>query len=138
MAYRNLDPQDALIYREVKKAVLDQTSINPETYRQRLRRTRFPSGARPRAVAQRIKEDYWRWLEPDQKTGGQVAEEIALEQFGQVLPPGGKEWVQRHRPKTLAEAVTLTEDYMAAERPGVSSRRTDTPSSPGLESLKSS
>uniref|UniRef100_A0A8C8RF79 SCAN box domain-containing protein n=1 Tax=Pelusios castaneus TaxID=367368 RepID=A0A8C8RF79_9SAUR len=80
------------------------TTANSPTYRQRLRRTRFPSGACPRA--------------PDQKTGGQVAEEIALEQFVQVLPPGGKEWVQRHRPKTLAEAVTLTEDYMAAERPG--------------------
>uniref|UniRef100_A0A8C8VH95 CCHC-type domain-containing protein n=1 Tax=Pelusios castaneus TaxID=367368 RepID=A0A8C8VH95_9SAUR len=79
------------------------------------------------AVAQRIKEDCWRWLEPDQRTAGQVAEEVALEQFVQVLPPGGKEWVQRHRPKTLAEAVSLTEDYMAAERPGVSSRRTDAP-----------
>uniref|UniRef100_A0A8C8RYI0 SCAN box domain-containing protein n=1 Tax=Pelusios castaneus TaxID=367368 RepID=A0A8C8RYI0_9SAUR len=71
--------------------------------------------------------DCWRWLEPDQKTGGQVAEEVTLEQFVQVLPPGGKEWVQRHRPKTLAEAVSLTEDYLAAEKPGVSSRRTDAP-----------
>uniref|UniRef100_A0A8C8VJZ1 SCAN box domain-containing protein n=1 Tax=Pelusios castaneus TaxID=367368 RepID=A0A8C8VJZ1_9SAUR len=110
----------------LKKAILDQTGINPETHRQRLRRTRFPPGARPRAVAQRIKEDCWRWLEPDQKTGGQVAEEIALEQFIQVLPPGGKEWAQRHRPKTLAEAVTLTEDYMAAERPRTPPRRNDT------------
>uniref|UniRef100_A0A8C8S565 SCAN box domain-containing protein n=1 Tax=Pelusios castaneus TaxID=367368 RepID=A0A8C8S565_9SAUR len=105
-----------------------QTGISPETYRQRLRRSRFPAGARPRAVAQRIKEDCWRWLEPDQKTGGQVAEEVALEQFIQVLPPGGKEWVQRHRPKTLAEAVTLTEDYMSAERPGTPARGADPPS----------
>uniref|UniRef100_A0A8C8RET7 SCAN box domain-containing protein n=1 Tax=Pelusios castaneus TaxID=367368 RepID=A0A8C8RET7_9SAUR len=126
MAYWNLDPQDALIYREVKKVVLDQTGINPETYRQRLRRARFPTGARPRAVAQQIKEDCWRWLEPDHKTGGQVVEEVALEQFIRVLPPGRKEWVQRHRPKTLAEAVTLTEDYMAAERPRAPPRRTDT------------
>uniref|UniRef100_A0A8C8SW12 SCAN box domain-containing protein n=1 Tax=Pelusios castaneus TaxID=367368 RepID=A0A8C8SW12_9SAUR len=123
MAYRNLDPQDSLIYLEVKKAVLDQTGISPGTYRQRLRRSRFPAGARPRAVAQRIKEDCWRWLEPDQKTGGQVAEEVTLEQFVQVLPPGGKEWVQRHRPKTLAEAVTLTEDYI----PGDSAIRVETP-----------
>uniref|UniRef100_A0A8C8S9Y1 SCAN box domain-containing protein n=1 Tax=Pelusios castaneus TaxID=367368 RepID=A0A8C8S9Y1_9SAUR len=117
----------ALIYGEVKKAVLDQTGINPETYRQRLRHMRFPTRARPRVVAQRIKEDCWRWLEPGQKTGGQVAEEVTLEQFVQGLSPGGKEWVQRHRPKMLAEAVSLTEDYMAAERPEVSSRRTDTP-----------
>uniref|UniRef100_A0A8C8SAX2 SCAN box domain-containing protein n=1 Tax=Pelusios castaneus TaxID=367368 RepID=A0A8C8SAX2_9SAUR len=80
-------------------------------------------------VTQRIREDCWRWLEPDQKTGGQVAEEVALEQFIQVLPPGGKEWVQRHRPKTLAEAVTLTEDYMSAERPGTPARGTGAPQS---------
>uniref|UniRef100_A0A8C8RV86 SCAN box domain-containing protein n=1 Tax=Pelusios castaneus TaxID=367368 RepID=A0A8C8RV86_9SAUR len=62
-------------------------------------------------------DDCWRWLEPDQLSGAQVAEDITLEQFIQVLPTGGKEWVQRHCPKTLAEAVSLMEDYMAAERP---------------------
>uniref|UniRef100_A0A8C8SQ70 SCAN box domain-containing protein n=1 Tax=Pelusios castaneus TaxID=367368 RepID=A0A8C8SQ70_9SAUR len=109
MAYRNLDPQDALIYREVKKAVLDQTGINPETYRQRLRRTRFPTGARPRAVAQQIKEDCWRWLEPDQKTGDQVAEEVALVQgLGQPEehPPGRRVRRQKEPPPEGGKAPT--------------------------------
>uniref|UniRef100_A0A8C8R6G8 SCAN box domain-containing protein n=1 Tax=Pelusios castaneus TaxID=367368 RepID=A0A8C8R6G8_9SAUR len=110
-AYRNLDPQGALVYTKVKEAILDQTGVNPETYCQRLHRAQYPPGACPRAVAQQIKDDCWHLLEPDQWTGAQVAECIALEQFLQVLPVEGKEWVQRHRPSTLAEAISLMEDY---------------------------
>uniref|UniRef100_A0A8C8VFM2 SCAN box domain-containing protein n=1 Tax=Pelusios castaneus TaxID=367368 RepID=A0A8C8VFM2_9SAUR len=61
---------------------------DPETYHQRLRQARFLLGARPWTVAQQIKENCWRWLEPDQRTGAQVAEEVTLEQFIQVLPIG--------------------------------------------------
>ncbi|KAG6935317.1 zinc finger protein 197, partial [Chelydra serpentina] len=66
-------------------------------------------------VAQRIRDLCWRWLEPEHRTSVQVAEAVALEQLLQALPTGGKEWVQRHRPKTLAEATALMEDYLAVE-----------------------
>uniref|UniRef100_A0A674IGI7 SCAN box domain-containing protein n=1 Tax=Terrapene triunguis TaxID=2587831 RepID=A0A674IGI7_9SAUR len=99
----------------VKSAILDQTGISPETYRQRLRRERYMPGARPRAVAQQIRDLSWRWLEPERWTSVQIAEAVALEQFLQTLPTRGKEWVQRHRPGSLAEATSLMEDYLAAE-----------------------
>ncbi|KAG6922368.1 zinc finger and SCAN domain containing 29, partial [Chelydra serpentina] len=102
-------------YEKVKVAILDQTGISPETYRQRLRREKYPPGARPWAVAQKVRDLCWRWLEPERHTSCQVAEAVVLEQFLRILPTGGKEWVQRHTPKTLTEATSLVEDFMAVE-----------------------
>uniref|UniRef100_A0A674J531 SCAN box domain-containing protein n=1 Tax=Terrapene triunguis TaxID=2587831 RepID=A0A674J531_9SAUR len=76
-------------------AILDQTGISPETYRQRLRRERYAPGDRPRVVAQRIRDLCWRWLEPEYQMSVQVAEMVALEHFQQILPTGRREWVQR-------------------------------------------
>uniref|UniRef100_A0A674J8Z3 SCAN box domain-containing protein n=1 Tax=Terrapene triunguis TaxID=2587831 RepID=A0A674J8Z3_9SAUR len=98
-AYRSLDPQEALEYARVKAAILDHTGISPETYRQRLRKEQYPLG----------------WLNPEGLTGPQVAEMVALEQFTQILPPGGRAWVRQHRPATLPAAVALMEDYLSAE-----------------------
>uniref|UniRef100_A0A8C0ILR7 Uncharacterized protein n=1 Tax=Chelonoidis abingdonii TaxID=106734 RepID=A0A8C0ILR7_CHEAB len=90
MAYHNLDPREALEYPRGKAAILDLTGISPETYRQHLHKEQYPPGARPRAVAQRVQDLCWRWLEPEGLTGPQVAEMVALEQFTQILPAGGK------------------------------------------------
>uniref|UniRef100_A0A674J2A0 SCAN box domain-containing protein n=1 Tax=Terrapene triunguis TaxID=2587831 RepID=A0A674J2A0_9SAUR len=97
-------PREALEYTRVKAAVLDYTGISPETYHQRLRKEQYPPGARPRAVAQRIRDHCWRWLKPEGLTGPQVAEMLVLEQFTQILSPGGRAWV-----------LTLMEDYLSAE-----------------------
>uniref|UniRef100_A0A8C8VE63 SCAN box domain-containing protein n=1 Tax=Pelusios castaneus TaxID=367368 RepID=A0A8C8VE63_9SAUR len=93
-AYRNLDPQSALDYAQVKEAILDQTGVSPETFRQRLRHAHYPQGAWLRAVAQQIRDNCERWLEPGKHTSAQVAECIALVQlwdrgYGQPLSRRG-------------------------------------------------
>ncbi|XP_075779883.1 uncharacterized protein LOC142830215 [Pelodiscus sinensis] len=117
LAYRSLSDRDALCYYKVKEAILDQMGISPETYRQRFRAAKYGAGERPRAVAQRIREAGLRWLEPSNKTAAQVADLVVLEQYLQVLPAEGQQWVRRHLPGTMEEAVTLMEHFMAAEAP---------------------
>ncbi|XP_075790974.1 uncharacterized protein LOC142830385 [Pelodiscus sinensis] len=89
--------------------------ITPKTYRQKFRAEHYSSGTRPRVIAQRLKEAAWRWLDPEQCTGPQVAELVVLEQFMNILPSSGQRWVRRHHPSTLSEAVELMNDYEAAE-----------------------
>lgn len=90
---------------------------------------KIPAGSVVGVVAQCLKEQhwYWLWLDTKKPTGVQVAEPILLEQFIQVLLAGGRGWVKRHRPATLAEAVTLMENYVAAEGPASLILRTKTP-----------
>nr|XP_025036877.1 uncharacterized protein LOC112544605 [Pelodiscus sinensis] len=115
LAYRSLSDRDALHYYKVKEAILDQMGITPETYRQKFRGEQYSPGTRPRVVAQRLREAAWRWLDPEQRTGPQVAELVVLEQFINILPSGGARWVRRHHPSTLSEAIELMNDYEAAE-----------------------
>uniref|UniRef100_A0A8C3STJ4 SCAN box domain-containing protein n=1 Tax=Chelydra serpentina TaxID=8475 RepID=A0A8C3STJ4_CHESE len=61
------------------------------------------------------------WLEPERRTSLQVAEAVALEQFLQTLPTGGKEWVQleTNDPSTYDEMITLVERRMTGDFPSV-------------------
>ncbi|XP_075779191.1 uncharacterized protein LOC142827431 [Pelodiscus sinensis] len=127
MAYRSLAAREALQYNRVKEAILDQLGINSDTYRQRFRNERFKPGERPRVFAQRLHEWAWRWLEPEQRTGTEVAEMVALEQYVHLLPPGAQKWVRRHQPGTLAAAITLTEAHLDAEGGEVGARRESMP-----------
>lgn len=62
-------------------------------------------------------------------------EAIELQEFTQILPARGREWLIHHRPSTLPEAVTFMENHMSAEvlasptlKSGSSGSKTPTPS----------
>uniref|UniRef100_A0A8C3I3H5 SCAN box domain-containing protein n=1 Tax=Chrysemys picta bellii TaxID=8478 RepID=A0A8C3I3H5_CHRPI len=76
---------------------------------------RYRPGARSRVVTQKVQDLCWRWLKPEGWTRVEVAEFILVEQFAQIFPKGGRDWVLRHLPESLTDTVQLMENYLAAE-----------------------
>uniref|UniRef100_A0A803JGK2 SCAN box domain-containing protein n=1 Tax=Xenopus tropicalis TaxID=8364 RepID=A0A803JGK2_XENTR len=90
--------------------------LNVETFRQRFRAYRYSNFDGPREAYAQLHELLLKWIQPERKTGEQILEMIALEQFIEILPDKVKLWVQEHRPETSTKAISLAEDFLLARR----------------------
>ena len=63
-AYQALTHEQALVYDQVKQAILQRLDITEETHRRRFREYQRPPGLRPRVVAQQLVDHVTRWLCP--------------------------------------------------------------------------
>ncbi|XP_012512046.1 PREDICTED: zinc finger protein 396 [Propithecus coquereli] len=83
---------------------------NPETFRQQFRQFGYQDSPGPREALSRLQELCHLWLRPEVHTKEQILELLVLEQFLAILPEELQAWVQKHRPKSGEEAVTMLED----------------------------
>lgn len=63
------------------------------------------------------------WLQPEEHTLGEVIVLIILEQFLTDLGASAQQWVKKHQPKMVEEALKLAEDYVITEAKGDSHKR---------------
>ncbi|XP_047666870.1 zinc finger and SCAN domain-containing protein 32-like [Tachysurus fulvidraco] len=110
-AYLAMDEDQAAVYSERKKALLEKFSISPETYRQRFRATMTPVGETPSKTYNRLRHLYRRWVRPELYTKGEIGEMVILEQFLRVLPYEVRIWVKEREPRTGLAAAKLAQQY---------------------------
>ncbi|MGH0159543.1 UNVERIFIED_CONTAM: hypothetical protein FKN15_049386 [Acipenser sinensis] len=113
-----MEASEAQDYGLFKQAILHWLGITPEPYHLRFRKFHMEEGMSPRVAAQKLRHLCHRWLEPEDKSGPQVADHIVTEQLLEVMPRRVSAWVRWLQPKSTVEAVELTEAYQDAEAAG--------------------
>ncbi len=126
VAAQQLPVANLLAYEDLKRAILQRVGRNPEQHRQRFRSMGLGDYGRPFVMAQQLRDACRKWLLAEPRDVEGVIDLVVLEQFVARLPRRTAEWVQCHRPTSLAQAIQLAEDHLAA-CPGSAS--------PGLISL---
>ncbi|KAL2086933.1 hypothetical protein ACEWY4_017992 [Coilia grayii] len=111
-----MDPYDAVDYYKVKNAILAKYEISAEVYRQRFRDPHIPAGETPKEFYNRLKDLYYKWMRPAEKTVEEIGETLILEQFLRSLSPDVRVWVKEHNPHTGHRAAELVDSFLAARR----------------------
>ena len=115
-AYAAMAAEDTGDYDQLKAAIFQRYSITEETYR-----VRFRSVARAREesyteMATRVMDLARKWTRKCTDADS-VREVIAVEQLLNSMPVGLRIWVRERKPKTVAEAGRLADDYAEARGP---------------------
>ncbi|XP_056589492.1 uncharacterized protein LOC130409502 [Triplophysa dalaica] len=129
MAAQQLPVANLLVYADLKKAILQRVGRSPEQHRQRFRSLEFGERSQPFAFAHQLRDACRRWLMAGATTVDTIVDLVTLEQFVARLPKKTAQWVQCHRPTTLAQAIQLAEDQLVA-CPGVGTTPTSLSLSP--------
>uniref|UniRef100_A0A7M4EAK3 SCAN box domain-containing protein n=1 Tax=Crocodylus porosus TaxID=8502 RepID=A0A7M4EAK3_CROPO len=104
--------------RGMPEAILYRLEISPETYRQKFRAKEKLEEIQLRMLAQLLNNAATQWIQPASKTTKEVVDLVILEQFIKNVEVNTQKWVKRHQPRSLAEALKVTEDYLVEEERG--------------------
>lgn len=114
-AYAAMHTEDALVYSEVKKAILRRYDINEETYRQRFRAARRKEGEPYIELATRMADLFGKWT-ADCTTVEALSEKLLIEQLLNNMPADLRVWLSDKKPSTSKEAGRLADDYVLARK----------------------
>ncbi|KAM6144101.1 zinc finger protein 75D-like [Erethizon dorsatum] len=81
----------------------------PESARQHFRSFCFREAPGPLEAVSQLQELCHQWLRPEILSKEQILELLVLEQFLTILPREVQNWVQKHHPQNIREAVVLVE-----------------------------
>lgn len=111
-----MDFSDSEDYQKVKKAILTKYEITAKTYRRRLRSLKFEPDETPHEFYVRLKELFYRWIQPDKSNIQTTAETLILEQFLRMVNPELEGWIREHDTTTAEKAARLAEVFTAARK----------------------
>jgi hypothetical protein len=100
-AYACMDVEKIGDYDELKRAILRRYDINEETYRQRFRSYRKETEESYAELAIRLTALFNKWVQPRNKTKGEVTGVMILEQLLDMMPSELKVWVRERKPRSL-------------------------------------
>uniref|UniRef100_H3APM0 SCAN box domain-containing protein n=1 Tax=Latimeria chalumnae TaxID=7897 RepID=H3APM0_LATCH len=119
LAYGNLDLAETTNYDHVKRTILRRYDSCGEMYHQRFCTLQYKNGDQPRDIYICLKDLFYKWTQPERKMVHELAEEMIMEQFLQVLPEDVQVWVREHTPESEERAIALAEDYQLARRTNI-------------------
>ncbi|XP_060615259.2 zinc finger protein 436-like isoform X1 [Anolis sagrei] len=88
-----------------------------ESNRQSFRSDSVPLEETPRQTLFRLMEAAHRWLQPENRTKGEIVDMVVLEQFLHVLPLRMQSWVRARKPSSSEEAAQLAQTYLGHQWP---------------------
>nr|XP_020010553.1 zinc finger protein 75D-like isoform X2 [Castor canadensis] len=92
-----------------KKYGLQTESLRPESARQHFRSFCYHEVPGPLEAVSQLQELCHQWLRPEIHSKEQILELLVLEQFLTILPRETQNWVQKHHPQNIKQAVDLVE-----------------------------
>lgn len=94
-----------------KKSNPQMDSLGPESARQHFRSFCYREAPGPLEAVSHLQELCHQWLRPEVHSKEQILELLVLEQFLTILPRDTQNWVQRHHPQSIKEAVALVKGF---------------------------
>uniref|UniRef100_A0A672HR40 SCAN box domain-containing protein n=1 Tax=Salarias fasciatus TaxID=181472 RepID=A0A672HR40_SALFA len=83
-------------------------------YRRRFREPDIQPGETPHKLYTRLKDMFFKWIGPAERSVAKVFEVLITEQFRHTLAPEIRVWVKEHGPADGLRAVELVETFMSA------------------------
>ncbi|KAM5158217.1 uncharacterized protein ACMZJ9_009478 [Mantella aurantiaca] len=114
-AYCNLPVAVAEDYTMLKGEILARLGVTTTVRAHRVHDWPFHPDRSPQSQMHDLLQLATKWLQPEQLTGTQIVERVAMDRYLRALPEALQRWVSLEDPNTLTQLVELVERYQVTE-----------------------